>query len=84
LPLEFPEGTTRKTLQLTGAETIDIVGLSEHLKPRMIIKAIIHREDGSQTKVDLHLRIDTLNELDYYQNDGILQYMIRHLLKNKG
>jgi aconitate hydratase len=82
VPLEFPEGTTRKTLKLTGAEKIDIVGLAELEKPRMTIKAIIHREDGSQTQINLLSRIDTLNELDYYKNGGILQYVIRNLIRS--
>ena len=63
LPLEFPEGMTRKTLHLTGEERIDILGLTEHLKPRMPIQVIIHRADGSNTEVTLNSRIDTLNEM---------------------
>ena len=47
LPLEFPEGITRKTLKITGSELIDIMGLADQMKPHMPIKAIIHREDES-------------------------------------
>jgi aconitate hydratase len=55
----------------------DILELSEQIKPRMMIKAIIHRENGSHTEIFLHSRIDTVNELDYYKHGGILQHVIR-------
>lgn len=82
LPLEFSEGTTRKTWSICGSEKINIVGLTEHIKPKMTIKMVIHRDDGTQAEINLLLRIDTLNELDYYKNGGILQHVIRNLLKN--
>ncbi|ARB93328.1 aconitate hydratase AcnA [Legionella longbeachae] len=81
LPLEFPEGVTRKTLNITGSELIDIIGLTHQMKPRMRVKVVIHREDGNQTEVTLISRIDTLNELDYYKNGGILHYVLRGMLK---
>jgi len=80
LPLEFIDGMTRKTLKLTGSEKIDIVGIQEQMKPRMEMKAIIHREDGSATEINLRSRIDTLNEIDYYKNGGILQHVLRNML----
>jgi aconitate hydratase len=80
LPLEFQEGEDRKTLKLTGSETIDIIEFSEHMKPRMRIKAIIHRDDNSQTEIFLHSRIDTVNEVEYYKHGGILQHVIRSML----
>jgi aconitate hydratase len=83
LPLEFPEGTTRKTLNISGSEKIDIVGLTEHMKPQMMVKVIIHRDDGTQTEINLLSRIDTLIELDYYKNGGILQQVIRGMLNLK-
>ena len=45
------------------------------------IKAVIHKEDGAQIEINLISRIDTLNELDYYKNDGILQHVLRNMLK---
>jgi aconitate hydratase len=81
LPLEFIEGTTRKTLKLIGPEKIDIVGIQDQMKPRMFLKAIIHREDGSVTEVQLLSRIDTFNEMDYYKNGGILQHVLRNMLQ---
>jgi len=80
LPLEFTNGATRKTLKLTGSEKLDIVGLTEHMKPRMPVKAIVHREDGSTAEIELLSRIDTLNEIDYYKNGGILQHVLRGML----
>jgi len=80
LPLEFPEGVNRKTLNFTGAEHIDIMGLSDDMKPRMKIKAVIHRADNSLTEIELLSRIDTINELNYYKHGGILQYVMRSLL----
>ena len=80
LPLEFPKEVTRKTLNLTGSEIIDMVGLTREIKPRMTIKAIIHRENGSQEEINLICRIDTLNEVEYYRHGGILQYVLRSLL----
>ncbi len=81
LPLEFPKDVTRKTLKITGSELIDIINLNDQMKPRMPIKAIIHREDETQVEINLISRIDTLNELDYYKNGGILQHVLRGMLK---
>jgi len=81
LPLEFPEGVSRTTLKITGSEQIDIIGLNDQMKPHVPIKTIIRRNDKTQIEVDLISRIDTLNELDYYKNGGILQHVIREMLK---
>ncbi|MBV8801662.1 MAG: aconitate hydratase AcnA [Gammaproteobacteria bacterium] len=80
LPLEFTNGMTRKTLQLKGDEIIDIVGLTDHIKPRSLLKAVIHRADLSTTEIDVKCRIDTSNEAEYYRNGGILQYVLRQML----
>jgi len=82
IPLQFQEGTTRKSLYLTGNELISILGLNQELRPRTMIKAIIERLDGSHTEVNLQSRIDTVNELDYYMNGGILQHVLRKLLQD--
>lgn len=81
LPLEFKDGATRKTLQLNGSEVIDLNGLNGDIKPRMNVKAIIHREDESKTELNLLCRIDTLNEVEYFKHGGILQYVLRGLAK---
>ena len=79
MPLEFPEGVNRKTLKLDGTETFDITGIAEGLAPRKEINCTIHRADGSSEVVALRCRIDTLDELEYYRNGGILQYVLRKL-----
>lgn len=81
MPLEFTDGATRKTLQLTGSEKIDILGITETMTPQAKVKAVLHRDDGSSVEVTLRSRIDTMNELDYYKNGGILQHVIRSMLK---
>jgi len=80
LPLEFPQGETRKTLNLTGEERIDISGLQQ-LQPGAIIPLVITRTDGRSQTLLCRCRIDTATELTYYQNDGILHYVIRNMLK---
>lgn len=79
LPLEFPQGVTRKTLQLTGEERIDISNL-QALHPAAQVPATITRADGQQEVIQCRCRIDTATELTYYQNDGILHYVIRNML----
>ncbi|MBK0000082.1 aconitate hydratase AcnA [Erwinia sp. S38] len=79
LPLEFPQGVTRKTLKLTGDELIDVADLQQ-LKPGTTVKVTLTRADGSKDVLDTRCRIDTGNELTYYQNDGILHYVIRNML----
>jgi len=80
LPLQFTGGDTRATLGLNGTETFDIKGVAEGLSPRSDLDCTIHRADGSSIDVKLLCRIDTLDELDYYKNGGILQYVIRNML----
>ncbi len=78
-PLVFDGGKTRADYGLTGAETIDIPGLSGTIKPRMKIAATIHYADGRTAELPLILRIDTANEVSYFENGGILQYVLRNL-----
>ena len=79
LPLEFPQGVTRKTLGLTGEEQIDISGL-QNLQPGKTVPVTLTRADGKTEVLDCRCRIDTATELTYYQNDGILHYVIRKML----
>ncbi|WP_165681344.1 aconitate hydratase AcnA [Metapseudomonas otitidis] len=81
LPLQFKEGTDRKSLGLTGRERIAILGLSGvELRPRMDLTLEITREDGSRENVEVLCRIDTLNEVEYFKAGGILHYVLRQLL----
>ena len=79
LPLEFPQGVTRKTLELTGDEQISVGGLQQ-LQPGQTVPVHITYADGRKEVVDTRCRIDTGNELTYYENDGILHYVIRKML----
>ncbi|MFS7194682.1 aconitate hydratase AcnA [Rahnella inusitata] len=79
LPLEFPQGVTRKTLKLTGDEQISVSGL-QTLKPGQDVPVHIVFTDGHAETVNARCRIDTGNELTYFQNGGILHYVIRKML----
>jgi aconitate hydratase len=79
LPLTFEPGTSWKTLGLKGDEQVTIHGLSEGLKPRQTMEAMIQYADGSLKKVPLLCRIATLDELEYFKNGGILPYVLRQL-----
>ena len=79
LPLVFEEGASWQTLGLKGDETVTIRGLDDSLKPRQILHAEITRADGEVARVPLTCRIDTLDELEYFQNGGILSYVLRQL-----
>ncbi len=80
IPLQFTGGATRKSLNLDGTEEITIHGIAD-MKPKAQLNAEIKRKNGEVTKVVLHSRIDTANELEYYKNSGILHYVLRNLNK---
>ncbi len=80
LPLTFEPGTTWKSLGLKGDEEVTIHGLGETLKPRQAMEAEIKYADGKVKKVPLLCRIATLDELDYFNNGGILPYVLRQLV----
>ena len=78
-PLVFEAGTSWKSLGLTGEETVTIHGLAEDLKPRKVLTAEIAYPSGEVKHVPLICRIDTLEELEYFRNGGILHYVLRSL-----
>ena len=79
LPLVFEEGTSWQSLGMKGDEHVTIRGLQGELKPRQRLIAEIVASDGALKRVPLICRIDTLDELDYFKNGGILQYVLRNL-----
>jgi aconitate hydratase len=81
IPLQFREGESWQTLGLKGDETVTIKGLAEGLKPRATLTVEITRADGSKVQAEVLCRIDTLDELDYYKNGGIMPYVLRNLAK---
>jgi aconitate hydratase len=78
LPLQFAEGVTRETLGLKGDETFTITGVSA-LRPRQDVEVKLTRADGTTETFLTRCRIDTVNELEYFLNGGILQYVLRKL-----
>jgi aconitate hydratase len=79
VPLLFEEGTSWQSLGLKGDERVTIRGLAGDLKPRQKLDAEIVSSDGSRKTVRLTCRIDTLDELEYFRNGGILHYVLRQL-----
>ena len=80
LPLQFPEGTDRKTLNLDGSEEVDIPDLDNDLKPGDTV-TVVFRRDGKEQKVDALSRLDTAAEVQYYKNGGILHYVLRQMMQ---
>jgi aconitate hydratase len=81
LPLVFEDNTSWQSLGLTGDETVTITGLDGKMKPRMTLGAQIRFNSGSSKKVSLLCRIDTVDELEYFNHGGILQYVLRNLVQ---
>ncbi|MBI5567902.1 MAG: aconitate hydratase AcnA [Chloroflexi bacterium] len=81
LPLQFKDGQNAESLGLTGQEEIDIVGLSDDLRPRQDVTVQARKADGSITEFKVTVRIDTPIEVEYYRNGGILQTVLRKLMK---
>lgn len=83
LPLQFPEGESAESLRLDGTETYSITGITElnnGVTPKSVHVEATHK-DGSKTEFEAVVRIDTPGEADYYRNGGILQYVLRNLMK---
>ena len=80
LPLQFEDGFDRKKLNISGAELITIINIEKGLKPRAEVSCEIKYKDGSSKTIKLLSRIDTENEIKYYKNGGILQYVLRNML----
>jgi aconitate hydratase len=80
LPLQFVDGASWKSLGLKGDETVTIEGVAD-VKPRQTLAIAITGADGATRTVNVRCRIDTDNELDYFNNGGILHYVLRNLVK---
>ncbi|MFO7483065.1 aconitate hydratase AcnA [Oceanibaculum nanhaiense] len=81
LPLQFKDGDTRKTLELTGDEVIDISGIGTGISPRMDVPVTIRYADGRTKQITALCRIDTADEVEYFRNGGILHYVLRNMVK---
>jgi aconitate hydratase len=94
IPLQFPEGESAASLKLDGTETFDITGI-EALNDRgersdgesggktpKTVKVKATKDGGDTVEFDAVVRIDTPGEADYYRNGGILQYVLRNMLRS--
>ncbi|MBM7717317.1 aconitate hydratase AcnA [Siminovitchia sp. FSL H7-0308] len=79
LPLQFKKGENAETLGLTGKEVIN-VHIDENVKPRDIVKVTAVSEDGSKKEFEVLVRFDSIVEIDYYRNGGILPLVLREKL----
>lgn len=80
LPLQFPEGTGWNSLSITGNETFDITGLDNGVQPDQKVQVTATREDGTQFNFDVIVRLDSMVDVDYYRNGGILQTVLRQII----
>jgi aconitate hydratase len=84
LPLQFPDGESVSSLGLDGTETFDFSGvtaLNEGTTPSTV-KVVATKSDGATVEFDAVLRIDTPGEADYYRNGGIMQYVLRKMVRS--
>ena len=79
LPLEFTDGFDRKQLKLDGSEKISIGGMQNGLKPGQTLELAVTDRSGSTLAIDVLCRIDTRDEVAYYEAGGILQYVLDNL-----
>ena len=80
LPLQFTENMNRKNLNLLGSELISVVDIEKGINPSDKVKVEIKYISGDVKIIDTLCRIDTKNELEYYKNGGILQYVLRNMI----
>ncbi|GAM31941.1 aconitate hydratase 1 [Acinetobacter calcoaceticus] len=80
LPLQFVDGQTRQSLNLTGHEVISIRGLLDGIQPHQILEVDVKGPDGVASHFNVLCRIDTLNEVEYFKAGGILHYVLRNLI----
>ena len=93
IPLQFPEGESAASLKLDGTETFDITGIEALNEGRAqdgegggkvpkTVKVVATKDGGDTVEFDAVVRIDTPGEADYYRNGGILQFVLRNMLRS--
>ena len=80
LPLQFINGMDRLNLQLIGSELLSVINLEKGITPSEKVEVEIKYATGDIKKITTICRIDTKNELEYYKNGGILQYVLRNMI----
>lgn len=83
LPLQFADGQNWQSLGITGKESFDVLGLSNDINPGQQIKVRATREDGTSFEFDCIARLDSVVDIEYYRNGGILQTVLRQLASQK-
>jgi aconitate hydratase len=81
LPLQFKAGENAATYGLNGTETIAIEGVSNAIKPRQLLTVNVTRADGQTVSFEAVARLDSVVEIDYYRNGGIMPTVLRNLMK---
>jgi aconitate hydratase len=79
LPLQFIPGESASSLGLTGRETIDVLGVSDGLRPHQELTVVAHAEDGRETRFRAESRLDGEIDVTYLRNGGVLQTVLRRL-----
>lgn len=82
LPLEFIDGESATQLGLSGSEHFSISGISEGLRPQKLLQVVATKEEGQKITFNVRCRLDSEIEIAYYQNGGILHYVLRQFLNN--
>tara|TARA_B100001057_G_scaffold268427_1_gene268548 strand:- start:2902 stop:3429 length:528 start_codon:yes stop_codon:yes gene_type:complete len=80
LPLQFKNNMNRENLNLKGSELISVIGIDKGINPSDSVKLEIKYSSGDIKIIETLCRIDTKNELEYYKNGGILQYVLRNMI----
>lgn len=80
LPLQYKKGDSAESLGLTGKESFDITGIAQDLKPHKEVDVVATDADGKETSFKAIVRLDSAIEIEYYRNEGILQYVLRDFL----
>lgn len=83
LPLQYQEGDTAEKLGLTGTEAFTISGISDGLTPHKLVDVSAKNDKGEEVKFKAIARLDSLIDIEYYRNGGILQYVLRQFLDAK-
>jgi aconitate hydratase len=81
LPLQFTNGENASSLGLDGTETYDIAGPASGLAPHAVLEVVATSDEGKETRFEVECRIDSDVELDYYRHGGVLQMVLRRMLK---
>lgn len=81
IPLQFKDGQNAKSLGLTGREVYDVRGIDGNIKSHQELMVVATKDDGNKVEFNVIARLDTPIEVEYYKNGGILQTVLRNLMR---